>query len=125
MFALMSRQKSKYYRSLLPLILVAALLGNSLAQVQTQVSYNRNSPDFNKRSVIEVDPSTLGLNINLPLQDYPGRGLNLPIALYYSSKIVRTQMTKTRLLAGPGGRNDVTDFNLVISDDNPVDEQFD
>lgn len=93
MFALMSRQKSKYYRSLLPLILVAALLGNSLAQVQTQVSYNRNSPDFNKRSVIEVDPSTLGLNINLPLQDYPGRGLNLPIALYYSSKVWRIQNT--------------------------------
>lgn len=32
---------------------------------------------------------------------------------------------KTRLLAGRGDRNDITDFNLVVNDDNPVNEQFD
>ncbi|MCO6512692.1 MAG: hypothetical protein J5I65_18060 [Aridibacter famidurans] len=36
-----------------------------------------------------VNPSTLAMEIDLPLGKYPGRGINVPISISYSSKVWR------------------------------------
>ena len=36
-----------------------------------------------------VNPSTLGMEFNLSLGSYPGRGINVPISMSYSSKTWR------------------------------------
>jgi hypothetical protein len=49
------------------------------------------------------------------------------IALYrrrYPIEIVFTQMTKTNMSAGFGGRDDVADFHLGVIDNHPVNQQF-
>jgi RHS repeat-associated protein len=56
---------------------------------QTGVKYTTNLPENNKRSGIEVDPTTLGLNISIPLAEYSGRGVGLPVTLRWSSKLWR------------------------------------
>jgi RHS repeat-associated protein len=54
------------------------------------VQFTQNNADSALRSNVRVDPSTLGMNIQIPLRAYPGRaGTNLPITLHYSSKVWR------------------------------------
>lgn len=54
------------------------------------------------RSDVRVDASTLGMNIQIPLRSYPGRaGMNLPITLYYSSKVWRIKyLTSFNMYSG-------------------------
>jgi hypothetical protein len=62
------------------------------AQTAQSVQYTQNTPDQTLRSDMKVDPSTLGLSIQVPIAGYPGRaGAGLPIMLYYSSKQWRLQ----------------------------------
>ena len=84
-----SKQPSKLRHILLPLFLLAALPSNALAQSTSHVSYTKNAVDINKRSTIEVDPTTLALNIEIPLAEFNGRGPGLPVALHYNSKVWR------------------------------------
>lgn len=73
-------------------LLSPTLVSRVLAQTpppSNKAAYTKNSQDLNRRSSIEVDPSTLGLNISIPLEDYSGRGIALPISLSYSSKLWR------------------------------------
>ncbi len=55
-----------------------------------QASQNtKNSADQSLRSSGRVNPSSLGMEMDIPLSAYPGRGLNLPLGLNYSSKVWR------------------------------------
>ncbi len=57
------------------------------ALAQQNFQYTQNTADRSLRSDLQVDPSTLGMTIQIPLGEYPGRnGVNLPITLSYSSK---------------------------------------
>jgi RHS repeat-associated protein len=49
----------------------------------------KNTADQTLRSEGRVNPSTLGMEFDLPLGSYPGRGFNLPLGLSYSSKVWR------------------------------------
>jgi hypothetical protein len=71
-----------------------APIEKALAQGQTSGKYTRDTVDANKRSVIEVDPVTLALNISITLGVYPGRGGELPITLNYNSKLWRVQYSQ-------------------------------
>ena len=58
----------------------------SLNRAQS-VQYTHDKPDQTLRSSMRVDPSTLGLSIEVPIASYPGRGgASVPISLSYSSK---------------------------------------
>jgi hypothetical protein len=58
----------------------------SPASAQT-IQYTQGTPDQALRSATRVDPSTLGMSVEVPLGSYPGRGgASLPISLSYSSK---------------------------------------
>jgi hypothetical protein len=67
------------------LFLIAAVIPFS-ASAQS-IQYTQNTPDQSLRSAMRVDPSTLGLSIEVPIGGYPGRGgANMPINFSYSSK---------------------------------------
>ncbi len=52
----------------------------------------KNKPDQTLRADARVDPATHGLSLQIPLGTYPGRaGLNLPLAITYSSKLWRLE----------------------------------
>ena len=51
------------------------------------LTYRSNIPELDTRANIEIDPTTLGLNIIIPLVNLPGRGINMPINMRYSSKV--------------------------------------
>src|SRR5215813_6443536 len=63
------------------------------AVIAQDVQHTQNTADQSLRSDLQVDPSTLGMSIGIPLRDYPGRGVNLPITLRYSSKVWRIETT--------------------------------
>jgi RHS repeat-associated protein len=53
-------------------------------QAQT-IQYTQGKPDQALRSPMRIDPATLGLSIEVPIANYPGRA-SAPINLIYSSK---------------------------------------
>src|SRR6266404_5677813 len=77
---------------------LATLLLFPLTSPAQNIQQPNAKSDFTKRSELRVDPSTLGLNIQIPLGNFPGRGGNdLSVVLYYSSKVHRINF-----LQGPG-----------------------
>jgi hypothetical protein len=60
------------------------------------VQYTQNTVNSALRSNASVDPSTLGMSLQIPLPAYIGRGeASLPISLYYSSKVWRIKYTNS------------------------------
>ena len=60
------------------------------------VQYTQNTVNSALRSNASVDPSTLGMSLQIPLRAYIGRGeASLPISLYYSSKVWRIKYTNS------------------------------
>src|SRR5262245_7627317 len=54
--------------------------------------HTENTADISLRSNLQVDPSTLGMTLSIPLNEYPGRnGANLPVTLNYGSKVWRLE----------------------------------
>jgi RHS repeat-associated protein len=81
-------ERSASVRAVLLLFAVELLLliSPDLSRAQS-IQYTDNKPDQTLRSTMRVDPSTLGLSIEVPIANYPGRGgLSMPISLSYSSK---------------------------------------
>src|SRR5262249_22736720 len=69
------------------LCLLAILPTLALAQSSFDFKYTQNIADSTLRSHFRVDPSTLGLSLQIPLGKYGGRGSGFPIQLNYSSKV--------------------------------------
>lgn len=84
-------------------LLLLTIIGASPAFAQN-IKYTKGATDSALRGSLEVDPSTLGLSLQVPLAEYPGRGVSLPVSLRFSSKLWRisfldhfqTTITKTR-----------------------------
>lgn len=49
--------------------------------------HTENKADQALRGSGRVNSSTLGMEISIPLASFPGRGINVPISLSYSSKV--------------------------------------
>ena len=67
-----------------------AFLDHAIAQ---ETQYTNNQADQVLKGSGRVNPSTLGMEMNIPLGSYAGRGLGVPINLSYSSKLWRIQFT--------------------------------
>jgi hypothetical protein len=65
-------------------LLVLCIITAAFGQEKTAMS-----ADQSLRSNARVNPSTLGMELSIPLGGYPGRGLSVPINLSYSSKVWR------------------------------------
>jgi RHS repeat-associated protein len=78
-------------RSLIALLVVLCCLGFWTPSSPAQdVKNAQNAADFKQRSDVHIDPSTLSMQLQIPLGSYPGRGgLSFPITLYYSPKLWR------------------------------------
>ncbi|HQU81826.1 MAG TPA: RHS repeat-associated core domain-containing protein [Pyrinomonadaceae bacterium] len=76
--------KRTAYSILLGLIIVVYSFGQS--------GTNENGADRTLRGSGRVNPSTLGMEIEIPLGNYPGRGINVPVNLSYSSKLWRMEV---------------------------------
>lgn len=62
-----------------------------------KVQYTQNVADTTLRSRLRVDPSTLGLSLQIPFGNYPGRGgAQLPITLSYNAKVWNVNFVETR-----------------------------
>ena len=62
------------------------------AQAQQELQQTENKSDQILRSDVRVDPATHAMAIQIPLASYPGRaGANVPVTLYYSSKLWRLE----------------------------------
>ncbi|MGI8544185.1 MAG: RHS repeat domain-containing protein [Aridibacter sp.] len=68
------------------LALVLILTFGTFAQDK---AHTDNSAEQTLRSSGRVNPSTFGLEMNIPLGAYPGRGINVPVSINYSSKVWR------------------------------------
>lgn len=81
------------------LTLVLAFIGFMVwpANIFAQNIQNpQDSVDFKKRSAAHVDPSTLAMQLQIPLGNYQGRGgMSFPITLNYSSKLWRIGYLRT------------------------------
>jgi RHS repeat-associated protein len=53
--------------------------------------HTENKADQTLRGTGGVNPSTLAMEFNVPLSSYPGRGINIPVGLSYSSKVWRME----------------------------------
>ena len=85
------QRRLRAFRIVLLLIATCSCLSVS-AQTAQSVQYTQNTPDQTLRSDLRVDPSSLGLSIQVPIAGYVGRaGASLPVTLYYSSKQWRLQ----------------------------------
>ncbi len=59
------------------------------SSVLAQNTGNENAADRTLKGSGRINPSTLAMEFSLPLGSYPGRGINVPISLSYSSKVWR------------------------------------
>lgn len=70
-------------RALIFLLILLSLSSSGFGQANT------SSKDQALRGSGRVNPSTLGMEFSLSLGSYPGRGINVPISISYSSKLWR------------------------------------
>lgn len=50
---------------------------------------DNNNADKTLRGSGRINPSTLAMEFDLPMASYPGRGINVPVSISYSSKVWR------------------------------------
>jgi hypothetical protein len=61
--------------------------GLSPSALAQNIQHTQNTADSSLRGDLQVDPSTLGMSLSIPLGEYSGRsGVNLPVTLSYGSK---------------------------------------
>jgi RHS repeat-associated protein len=58
--------------------------------------HTENKADQVLRGSGRVNPSSLGMEIDIPLGSYPGRGINIPVGLSYSSKLWRLEYLRSQ-----------------------------
>jgi RHS repeat-associated protein len=78
---------------------------------------NSASADRTLRSSGRVNPSTLGMEIDIPLGSYPGRGINVPINLSYSSKLWRMQYSGEQPVSGGNNSPCYPNYFVKYSED--------
>lgn len=81
--------------------LIFFILNFSTNSFGQQAQHNDNKADQSLRGSGRVNPSSLGLEMDVPLGNYSGRGINVPVGLSYSSKLWRLEY----LRSDPQGNN--------------------
>lgn len=87
-------------------VIWACLLLILLAPIVTaqDLQHSENAADLGVRSDVRVEPTSLGLNLTIPLRAYPGRSdLSLSASLMYSSKVWRMEYSGSQSEFPPTG----------------------
>ena len=74
-------------------IIVSVLVISGIITTVFGQQHTENKADQTLRGSGRINASTLGMEFDLPLGSYPGRGINVPISLSYSSKLWRMNYT--------------------------------
>ena len=106
----------KSLKYLIAVVFVAVLLSMSLIAQSGGSSDNQsretnNKVDKNLKSLAHINPSTLAMEMTIPLAGYPGRnGNSLPVSMSYTSKLWRMDNISTYWYPKPysGARQYVT-----------------
>ena len=86
---------NRIHRVLKRVLCICALL-YPVAALAQDIQYTQNVADATLRGRFRVDPSTLGLSLQIPLGSYPARGsASFPITLYYSAKVWNVNFVET------------------------------
>lgn len=103
-----SRRSRRFQRGSLFFVVLGVIVSGQFALAQSpNVQNAQNTVDYKLRTEAHVDPVTLALQLQIPLGNYPGRGgANVPVTLYYSSKLWRMSHHDTT-----GGINGGDPFN--------------
>ena len=72
------------------------ILGIFTSVFGQNAQHTENKADQTLRGSGRVNPSSLGLEVDIPLGSYPGRGINVPIGLSYSSKLWRLEYNNSQ-----------------------------
>jgi RHS repeat-associated protein len=85
-------QTEKVFLWLTKIFFVLAISSSFLTTVSGQnAQHTENNTDQSLRGSGRVNQSSLGLEFDIPLGGYSGRGINVPIGLSYSSKLWRLE----------------------------------
>jgi len=92
--SIVSRQSERdsirwMWQALAPVFCALFCLFNSTLSTlaQDNFKHTQNTADSSLRGAPQVDPSTLGMTLQIPLGEYQGRnGVNLPVTISYGSK---------------------------------------
>lgn len=106
----------KHLSRLFPVGCILILLCAAAAHVAANEE-NKNSADINLRSTGRVNPSTLGMEMDIPLGSYPGRGISLPIGLSYSSKLWRLKYLGEHPAPGGNWSSCKSNYTAKFSED--------
>jgi RHS repeat-associated protein len=87
-------------RTYFSLLLLLAAAGQVFSQ---EAQETKNKADQMLRSNGTVNPSTLSLEMSIPLGGYQGRGITLPLGLNYSSKLWRLEAEAVWVTPSTGG----------------------
>lgn len=85
------------FSNLIGIILFLGILAIISIEAQPPVKHTEGNRDQAMRSNGRVNASTLGMEIDIPLGNYPGRGINIPVTLSYSSKVWRMDLLTTEM----------------------------
>lgn len=96
---------------------IVLILGIFTLAVFGQNSDNKNGADRTLQSSGRVNPSTLGMEIDIPLGAYPGRGINVPIGLSYSSKVWRMESLGKQPIAGGNYSSCYANYRAVFAEE--------
>jgi len=69
----------------IPIILLLAVLATAIPAQQ----HTENKADQTLRGPARINPATLGVELEIPLANYSGRGIDVPVSISYSSKVWR------------------------------------
>ena len=95
------------------LIFILSLTGFTIGQDRG----NQTSADNSLRGSGRVNASTLGMEFSLPIASYPGRGINLPIGISYSSKQWRMEYIGKQPIPGGNQSGCKTHYAPKFSED--------
>ncbi len=88
-----------FFSVLLPVVVF--ILSNSSLISPQPPQYTEGKADQTLKGSGRVNSSTLAMEFSLPLGNYPGRGISVPISMSYSSKLWQIEYGSTQ----PGGLN--------------------
>jgi hypothetical protein len=90
------------------IIITALVILGISTLVFGQAQHTDNKADQTLRGSGRVNPSTLGMEFEVPLGNYSGRGISVPIGLSYSSKVWRMDFRETAPKVGNGNQGCVS-----------------
>ena len=90
----------------IPVLLTFALVSASQALGQSSMAHTADKVDQTLRGNARINPSTLAVEMSVPIADMPGRGgASMPLVFQYSSKV--WELSPAGLVTGEGQQMEV------------------